>query len=357
MAKPLATFAAVLGIAASLSLPLVAQAAKPLFDSGAQIDVNSPYANAQKISDVYTSQAVYGKLEGETPIDIYTFTPSKDGSQKLSLLLPVNQPTSAQPVLILVDPTDATQPQDLGLPLPSDSYHTALITQDAALPLVRQKVTEQQFHRLADQSVNLKKGTQYYLVVLDPYRVATRYAIQLGDTPWTAKDLVTHFASLVRVEADTYAHTTPFKAPHTFYSFFVFLLGLITLGGIFLVQLTLALGANRSQALAFLLMRMQRYSRIIIWSALWFMVIAGSVYFTQIGWVGLPFVITVDFVVMAAAFLYETFGLSRRLASVAATEAEAVIPVDLRKRWYFAGFIELVAMIIFLVLLTQLIVA
>lgn len=357
MAKPLVSFVALLGLAAMLGLPLgTAHAARPLLDSGAQIDVNQPYGNAQKIGDVYTSRAIYGKLEGTTPIDIYTFTPDKDGSQKFSLLLPKNQPTAAQPVLIFVDSTTATTGQDLGLPLPSDSYHTALINQDSATPLVRQKVTQQQFHMLASQTVTLKKGTTYYLVVLDPYRVATRYAVVLGDTPWTTKDFFTSFGSLLRVESDNYAGTSPFKAPHTFYSFFIFLLGLIALGGIFIIQSIFVLGANRSQAMAFLLMRLQRFSRIIIWTALWFMAVGGTVYFIQTGWVGLPFVMTIVFIIAAIAFLYETFGLSRRLAAVATVEEGASIPLAIRKRWYFTGFIELVSLVILWVLLVQFIV-
>jgi len=349
-----------LGAAAAAFLSLLsatpALAGAPVLDSGEQINNNDVYSKTQQVGDVYQNHAIYGKLEGDTPVDIYHFKPSKDGQQTFSLLSPkLGQPAAAQPVLIFVDPTDATEAQQIAVPLPttSDKYHAAVVTQSTTASTVTERLMLQSYNLQAKENIKLKKDTDYYLLVFDPYRVATRYVIQLGDgTSWTAKDFFSNFGSWIRLQTDTYAQTSPFKsAGAATWGFVILLLGMAALIGVYLIQQVLGLLANRRKTAAYLLIKLQQMARIIIWIALWFILMGGVIFLQKIGLTGIPFVLTLLYIPLLIVFLYQTLGIYPKLNKVEITKQEAAIPLGLRKLWFAIGFVEFIIILPMVILM------
>jgi hypothetical protein len=338
------------GLVAAIGLLLVsavpALAAAPQFSTGVQISSDNPYDNAQPISDIYATTAIYGKLQGDTPVDIYSFTPDKDGTQTIDLMerqQTAPGTTYVDPVLILVDPTSETQAAEINLPTPSDDYHFALLTQISARSYT-EPVLLQKYSVLQEQTLNLQKGTKYYFVVVpaassgpvDPY------VIKLGtSTTWGVSDFFKHFGSWFRLETGDYAGSSPFVFNLGVLGLILMLLGLIAMVGTLILQETYALLANKAKSAGYLLIKMQPYSRVVIWVSLWLVAIGAYVLFGRYGWVGIPFVLTLIFVPILVNMLYLSFNLSRKVGALEVSKKEATIPFALRKRWFFSSLVSL----------------
>lgn len=330
-------------------------AGTPNLDSGIQLDTNQPYATAQDAGEAFDNHAVYGKLQGDTPVDIYRFHASRDGAQTISLMtLAVGEQTeNIAPALILLDPTSETTAQQLGIPVPSDAYHSVLLKQSTDGKTVTERWLFTKYHVQSEQTLNLKKDTDYYLVVLDSNRVVNHYAIRFGDNQsWTAKDVFTHIGSWFRILTDNYAQTSPFKVTGAaVWGFLILFLGLAALMGTFIVEQILSLMANRKKTAGYLLIKLQPFSRVIIWVALWFMFVGGILFFQKSGLLGIPFVITILFILTLIAFLFQTLSLTPKLMKVEVTKQEAAIPLRLRKAWFFTSLAELLTLLPIIVLL------
>lgn len=348
-------------------------AGNPYVDKGNEIDVASPYdeAKVQDIGDVFEDRAVYGKLEGETPVDIYSFVASKDGEQSVSLLVQKEEKNDAsEPILVLIDPTDATTPQEFNLPLPGDEYHTSLITQllpsdraeeavgTAAEYSYNEPVLMEQYLAVAEQRVTFTKDKKYYLMVLDPGRQVEHYAIRFGTgKTWSAEDFFKHFGSWFQLKTDTYGATTPFNFGPAAVGFFLLLLGLITLMGTWVIQQLFSLSANKSKTAAYLLVKLQPYTTVFTWAGLWFVALGGYMHFARNSWSGLPFIIALLFLPILIISLIDTFILSPQLKQVEVGRKEAVIPVELRKKLFVSFVLNALSQVAFLVFLTMYVVA
>ena len=335
------------------SLLVPAQAAKPIIDNGTELSSEQPYLSAQEIGNIFENKAIYGKLEGATPIDIYRFTPTQDGEQTISLLAREQPDVAAKALIILVDPTDATEGQNLGLPLPSPDYHTTVLTSLEIPSNYREPYLFQEFVTVAQQKVTLKKDLVYYMVVLDPYRETTGYAVKLGEgRSWEVSDIFSNFGSWFRLQTNNFAGTSPFIVTPFIFGMVFFLLGLLILVGDLVVEETLAFQANKNKSSGYLLIKMQPISRIFIWVSLWFMALGGYIYFDKVGWVGIPFVLALLFIPILLNMLYHTFSLSPRVSQLEVTKKEATIPFILRKRWFFSSMISLFSLGAFIIFLS-----
>lgn len=340
----------------TLAMPATAQAATVRLDSGAEFSLQDTFAHAQAIPDVYDAQAVYGKLEGANDLDIYTFTPSKDGSQIFDLLVrPQENSGDAQPLLIFYDPTTNTEARPLGLPVPNDTYHTTIVQQ---LNDQERSYNEPglfaQYTVVAEQTIKLNKDKVYYFVAYDPSHKVKHYAIKMGDGKvWTAGTVFRHFGTWLRLKSDMYAQTSPFHFTILTFSLLLFFLGFLVLGGFWIIQETFALLANRSKAAAFLLIKMQSFSRYSIWGALWFMALGGYIYFAKVGWFGIPFVMGLVFIPIVLTQLYSTIFLSRELVALEVSKREAVIELPLRRKLLINFSIALLSIGAFITMLSM----
>ncbi|CAN5163845.1 hypothetical protein BH11PAT4_BH11PAT4_5030 [soil metagenome] len=317
-------------------------AAGPSLDSGKALDAEKPYENAQVISDVFSTTAVYGKLLGDIPIDIYKFVPDRDGDQTISLYtLKEETGPSSEPLLILMDPTDATEAKELGLPLPSDAYHSATIAQDVTGRTISEPLLLQSFVVSAEQRIALKKDKEYFLIVLDPGRVATHYAVKFGDAKvWGAGTIFTDFGTWFKLKTDSFASTSPFYFNPSVLGVLFLLLGLMASFGMWLVLQIFTLGANRSKSAAYLLIKLQPFSRIVTWSALWLVLLGSYIYFSRTSWFGLPFAAIACFIPSFITQLVETFVLNPQLRKIDVAKREAEIPLTLRKKLFVAFVIN-----------------
>lgn len=317
-------------------------ASGPILDSGKQLESEKPYETAQVIQDVFSNTAVYGKLVGDIPIDIYKFVPDRDGEQTISLLT-VKQQVSANsdPILILMDPTDATESRELGLPLPNDTYHSALIAQDTTGRSMSEPLLLQSYTVAAEQRINLKKDKEYYLIALDPGRQAVHYVIKFGDAKsWGAKTFFSNFGTWFKVKTDSFAGTTPFYFNPSVLGILLLMLGLAATFGMWLVLQVFSLGANRSKSAAYLLVKLQPFSRIVTWVGLWFVLIGSYIYFSRTSWFGIPFAAIACFIPTFITQLVETFVLNPQLQKIDVAKREAVIPLTLRKKLFVAFVIN-----------------
>lgn len=334
-----------------------ARAAAPQFDNGTQISVDKPYENTQVITDIYTDKSVYGKLQGATPIDIYSFTSDQDGERMISILADKKEVSDkGAPVLILLDPTNATEAQELGLPTPDDTYHTALITAPEDKEMTyNEPVLMRSFSVMGQQTVKLQKDKKYYLVVLDPGRVATHYVIRFGEgKSWAAKDFFTSFGGWIRLRTDTYAGTSPFAFPSRTVGMLLLILGLAALAGTWILSSILSFVSNRAKSAGYLLVKMQPYSRIVIWVSLWFMAIGGYIYLSQVGiWTGLPFVLMVLFAIMLVDLLVSTLVLTPQIMRIEVSRKEAALPLPLRRKMFAEFVVGLLSIGAFVTLLSM----
>jgi hypothetical protein len=320
-----------------------ALAAAPQFNSPAELNQAKPYSGAVKITDVFASKTVYGKLQGTTPVDIFSIVPDKDGTQQITLM-GRKEKNGGQVALIFIDPTAATKPENLQLQMPSKEYHPSVLKQIEVTKTYREQFLSQDFNVYAQQSIALKKDITYYMVVVnaDPSNPALHYAIKLGDTQTIQpSDVALHPISWLKLQSDVYGKATPFIFTIQSFGVLLLMLGLVVLGGILLIQDTFSFLANRSKAAGYLLIKLQPFSRIFIWIALWFMIIGGYMYFDRLGWVGIPFVLALLFIVIVANMLYQTLDISPKVSRLEVTKQEATIPFSLRKRYFLSSLVSL----------------
>jgi len=324
-----------------------ALAAAPQFSTGVQISQGTPYADAQVIPNVLTDKSVYGKLQGETPVDIYSFTVDHDGSQTVDLMerqMVTPGVTYADPVLILADPTNDTTADNINLPTPpGDNYHFALMTQISARTYT-EPVLLQKYKVLQEQTLTLRKGNTYYFIVVPASSTGAvdPYVIKFGTaTDWTGKDFFSHFGGWFRLETANYAGSSPFVFTMGVLGIILMLLGLMAGVGTLLVQETYSLLANKVKSAGYLLIKMQPFSRIFIWVSLALIAIGAYIVFSHYGWVGIPLVLSLIFIPMVANMLYLTFNLSQKVELLEVTKKEATIPFALRKRWFFSSLVSL----------------
>lgn len=327
----------------SLTIGISVAAARPSLDSGAQLDGNKPYETAQQITDVFGNTAVYGKLSGDIPIDIYTFTPDRDGEQTIGLLTIKDEVVNgSDPILILMDPTDATEPRELGLPVPTTGdYHSALIAQETTGRKFSEPLLFQSYLVSAEQRIALQKDKTYYLVVLDPGRQAERYVVKFGDSKvWGGGTFFSNTGTWFKIKTDSFAGANPFTGSVSLVGMLFLLLGIMASFGIWLILQVFSLGANRSKSSAYLLVKLQPFSRIITWVSLWFVVVGGYIYFTKNATFGLPFLAILSFIPVLITQLVETFTLNPQLRAVDVAKREAEIPLPLRKKLFVAFVIN-----------------
>lgn len=339
---------AALGVGASATL-----AAGPILDTGSQLDAEKPYENAQVITDVFSNTAVYGKLRGEIPIDIYKFVPDRDGEQTISLFTVREEVgEGSDPILILMDPTDATETRELGLPLPAENYHSALIAQETTGRRSSEPFLLQSYVVSAEQRIALQKDQEYYLIVLDPGRQAERYVVKFGDEKvWGAGDFFGKMGTWFKIKTDSFAGETPFYFTPSVLGILFLMLGLVASFGMWLVLQVFVIGAHRSKSAAYLLVKLQPFSRIVTWSGLWLILLGSYIYFSRTTWFGLPFAAILSFIPAIITQLVETFSLNPQLQKIDVVKREAVIPLTLRKKLFVAFVINTLsfaAMITFL---------
>ena len=309
-----------------------AQAAGPILDAGKVIDLTNIYDDPQVIPDVFSSTGVFGKLVDTA--DIYKFVPDKDGEQQISLL-GTGAGADAQPYLVLIDPTTATESRSLGIPLPDDTYHTGVITAVEGLQTVNEPLAFTQYTLYAQQRIALKKDIVYYLVIFDPSRTFNHYAIRFGDSNiWTIGQVAKHFGSWLKFRTEAYAGSSPFKFTPGSFGALLFFLALAVLVGMWVIEESFSFLSNRSKMAGYILIKLQKFSRYFTWIGLWFMALGGYVYFDHIGWSGVPFVLTLIFIPMVVLFLVRTLVISPKLMALEVNKQEAVIPLPLRRTMY-----------------------
>ncbi len=342
-----------------------ALAGKPFLDSGAQLDTKDPYKSAQVIPDISGNRAVYGKLQGQTPVDIYTFTPKEDGEQTFGLLIRRSEVQElSEPTLILIDPTDATTAKDLGIPLPGqeNEYHSAVIkatekNEDTKeFRTYNEPVLMEQFALVAEQAVTLKKDTKYYLIVLDPGQRAQYYAIRLGtQKAWAFSDFFSSFGSWWKVKLGLYGTDSEFSFSVNSLGLLLFWIGFALLMGVWMLHGLFGLLSVKQRSAAYLLVKLQPYARCTIWATLWFMLVGGYIYVRMMSFSGLVFLLTLLFVYTLVVMLITTFKLSPRLMRAEVSKKEAVLPKDDQKFFYVTlilGKLGLVALLVFTLMLT-----
>lgn len=319
----------------------VAQAATPLLDTGSLLDNEDPYGNVPEIKNVFGDAAVYGKLSKDTPVDIYKFTPDRDGDQSISLLVMGEEIVGkSEPVLIMMDPTSNNQGKNLGLPAPSADYQQVLLKEETNTSRTfTEPALFQQYRVFVDQRVSLTKDKTYYLIVFDQAQIAQHYTIYFGDTKnWGFTDLFKNAGSWWKLKLDIYGGSSPYAFNPTVLGHVLFGLGFAVLLGFWIVQQIFSLRANRSKSAAYLLVKLQPFSRIAIWVSLWLVVIGAYVMFTKVTWAGMPFVMVIAFLPALVSLLVETIVLSPQIAKAEVSKKEAVIDLPLRKK-LFACFV------------------
>lgn len=351
--RSLSKVTAVLGIFSLLLVAAPALAGKPQLDNGSQItQQEKPYDSAQTITDIFSNKGVYGKLDSVSSVDIYKFTADKDGEQTFSLL--AKGDTTNAPILVLLDPTDATADQALQLPLPGEGYHTALIKAAGANQTYYETALMQKYNLLSEQKIKLKKGSTYYLVAIQPYGQAATYAIKMGEgKAWTAKDFFTDLGPWFRLQTDNYAEGSPLTfSAKTFALLFLFF-GIIMLFGSFVFEHMLAFFSIKRPTAGYLLVRLQQYSRFLTWIGLWFTALGAYMHFDRIGWTGLPFLMAISFIVLLVSLLFQTIYLSPKIRTVETNQGEAVLPLTLRKQLTISFAVSAIAILTIMVLLSM----
>ena len=342
--------------------PHAALAAAPTLDKGTQPDLSNFYANVQSATgNVSVDHAIYGKLEGTTPIDVFTFTPdTTTTSTQLNLYIRKDEVTpSTNPYLVLIDPTTNTTAQQLGVPLPSSDYHATVISQVSLTEgrTYTEPAIMETYQVVAQQSVAFTAGKKYYLIVLDSDSTGkhiTHYAIGFGTgKAWTTSDIFKSFGSWWRLRVDSYGASSPFHFGAEAIGYFMLLLGILALGGAWLLYHLFNLLSTRSKSAAYLFVKLQNFLPISMWVGLWLVAIGGYMYFVRIGWAGLPFLITVLFVPLLAAILVDTLVLSPQVKKSEVSRKEADIPLLLRKKLFVAFVVEFIIMVAFLVFLAM----
>ncbi|HSI20994.1 MAG TPA: hypothetical protein VLA04_04850 [Verrucomicrobiae bacterium] len=339
-----------LGLLAAASVGTTAAlAVAPQFDTVKDINLEDIYSAPQEITNVFEETGVYGKLDSYA--DVYKFTASQDGEQTIALMGVAS--SKAQPYLVLLDPTDVTEARELGIPVPGEGYHTSLVKPVEGLKVYNETLLFQKYNLYAEERIKLQKDKTYYLIVFDAASEMKRYTIRFGDGKvWSGGDLFLHFGSWLKVKADSYGGTSPFDfTPATFGSILFFLSFAILLG-MWVIESTFAFLAAKTKMAGYLLIKLQYYGRIFTWIGLWFMAIGGYIYFGAAGWPGIPFILAIVFILMAAVFITRSFVLSPKLMAIEVTKQEAAIPKKLQKLNYLFFVLSVITVGSFLTLLT-----
>jgi hypothetical protein len=340
-------------IAAFLVGTGIAQAVAPQFDKGTAIDLNDIYTNAEPVTNLFSNTGVYGKLDSTSTADVYKIVPDRDGDQTLSLA--GHAASTAQPFLVLVDPTDATQSRDLGIPLPTEEgYHTALMTAVDGLQKYYEPATFEQYNLYAQQRVHFQKDKTYYVIVFDPTRQLTRYVLKFGDAKvWGFGDIFVHFGSWIKLKGDSYGGSSPFTFTPSTFGAILFFLAFGFMVGMWIMESAFGFMANKSKMAGYILIKMQKYSRIFTWIALWFIALGGYIYFDAIGWPGIPFFLGVIFILITAVYLVRTLWFSPQLMKLEVSKQEAAIPLPLLKWQYIFFILSTITLGGFILLLTM----
>jgi hypothetical protein len=311
------------------------------------------YTNAEPVTNVFQNTGVYGKVDNaHSTVDVYTFTAEQDGDQTFTLL--GHAPATAQPFLVFVDSTDATAVRDLGIPLPSPDYHTALVTATDGQQKYYEPATFEQYNIYAQQHIALHKDKKYFLIVFDPSRQLTRYAIKFGDAKiWSAKDVFSHPITWLKLKADVYGGSSPFKFTPSTFGAILFFIAFGLLLGLWLIESTFAFLSNRSKMAGYLLIKFQQSSRIFTWVSLWFLALGGYIYFDALGWPGIPFILGLVYILVLAVFLVRTLVIAPKLMKLSVSKQEAAIPLPLQKQLYLMFVLSFITLGGFLVLLTM----
>jgi hypothetical protein len=326
--------------------------AAPQFSEPREFNLEDIYGNAQEIQSIFENTAIYGKLQN--PAAVYSFKPDRTGEQTISLI-GQGAGATASPMLVLVDPTDNTESRPLGIPLPDDKYHTALINPIDGLRTFSEPLLFEQFVMYAEQRVILDEGQQYYLIVFDPSPTPLqRYAIRFGEEKvWTIGGVFSNFGSWLRFKTDRYGGTDPFGVTPSTFGIVLFYLAFAVLVGIWIIEEVFTYLAARQKMAGYILIKMQKFSRIIIWVGLWFMALGGYIYFDYLGWLGVPFVLGALFFLVAAVFLCRTLLISPRLMNLEVSKQEAVIPAPLQKQLVIVSILSVLVIGAFVVLLAM----
>jgi hypothetical protein len=331
-----------------------AHAGAPIIDANQVLDVQNVYGKAQEAGDPFASHSLYGKLNGQPALDVYSFKPSHDGQQTLTLLLPQNEVAGRALVLLLVDPTKETAEAPISLPLPSSDYHIGLIKQsEAPAPSFTDRALLQRYSVQAQQAINFQKDKTYYVIVGEQSGLTSRYVIKFGDgQSWKFSDILRSPRTWFALQFDAYGGTTPFHYNVQALGYTILFLGLALLIGMFLVQEMFSILANRSKSAGYLLVQLQPFSRVAIWVALLLTLIGGATAYWKIGLVGVPFALLLLFIVFTISLLVQTLRLSPQVAKLEVVKREATIPSSLRKRWFAASLITFLSLLAFVVLLS-----
>jgi hypothetical protein len=328
----------------------IAQAAAPQFDDGTSLNLDNVYANTQSVSDIFTTKGVYGKLTDSA--DIYKIVPEQDGDQLISLLGKAS--STAQPFLVLVDPTDLTPARSLGIPLPDETYHSAVIQAVDGARTSYETFSFDAYTVFAEQKVTFKKGMTYYLIVFDPSVQLKQYVIRFGEGKiWTFGNIFRHIGGWFKVKTQNYGGSSPFHFTPTTFGGLLFFLAFAVLLGMWVIEESFSFLANRSKMAGYLLIKLQKFSRVFVWIALWFMLLGGYIYFDHIGWPGIPFVLGLLFIPLVAVFLVRTLVISPKLMKLEVSKQEAVIPLQLRRTLYLMFVLSVLSVGSFLVFLTM----
>lgn len=323
------------------------------FDSGESINRQDPYADTQMIGNIFENKAVYGKMQS-VPVDIYKFHADKDGEQSFSLLVTYKKGVSELEIspayLIIMDPTKANEGQDLGIPTPSDNYSSVVVREGDAGQVYNEPWLLTKYNVAREQKIQLQKDQDYYMLVYDPAQQADKYVVKIGDARlWDAKSIITNFSGWWKVKTEVYAKDTPYHFNEDVTGFLIFILSLAALFGTLLLHEIFSLRANKSKAAAFLLTKIQPFSRLTIWISLWLLAIGAYIYFDSALFTGLPFVMMLLFIPLTINLLYLTIKLSPQLMALVGKSRETVIPLELRKRLFISSIITIVFILAFVV--------
>lgn len=336
-------FRTFLAFVLALAFVPTALAARPYVDTGDGLtpeDAN-PYEKAQLIpGSPFEEKGVYGKLRGDVPVDLYKFTADRDGDVLLSLMVFKKEyERGSDPVLVLVDPNENPAARDLGFPLPDENYSTVLLTPLEEPRSYNEPALFEEYLLVTEQTVSVKEGQTYYLIVLDQYNAVERYAVKFGtEKAWSAGDIFTSFGSWFALKTDSYGGGNPFTFGPRNLGYLLFIFGLATLLGSWLVQTVFFVGSLKSKAMGHLLVKFQPFERIMIWVGLWFTALGGYLTFAGSSWSGIPFVLGALFLPLAAFQLVETFVLAPKVMKLEVAKREAVVPQELRtKLWITYG--------------------
>jgi hypothetical protein len=322
----------------------VLAAGAPIFDKGGDLGMETkPYDKAQNIGTGLGQYSVYGRLNTETPVDIYSFKPTADAEQRITLLTVESKQgksTATDPVyLVLVDPSNESSPNtQINAPKDVQYFNEPLLFQ--------------RYEVVRDQQVKLKKDQTYYLVVFDKDHLVDHYVIRFGGTwNWGIKDVVNHFASWVRIKTDTYSGGTVFHFSSGDLSLLMYLIGLSLMLGVFVLREYLSLTANKVLSAGYLLIKMEPLARILYIISLWFMLLGGYSYFGHYSWIGLSFLILINYLIVAGLFIFSMWRFTPRILELEVNKRQATIPLALRKRLFF-NFIFSAIFLATLVLMT-----